>query len=281
MSEQPDLPSGFTSSESYHRKSPRDAGADESKRLFTIGLGILGALVAVVLVRAFLVARSPQTARDGAGPPVITASATPTKVAPAVAGGMQVPGADTDGLGAGGSGAANGQLAPATETPEPGKLAAEVPGTVTPSSPAVPSGVAPSAGTAALSANPAAPAGLAQAQIADQGTLKPKHHVHHGAGPGAISVPDLDTRSSWGVAAASHHGVQFGALASAAEARKEWRRLRAKMPDLLEGRTPVIQTVDHNGTILYRLRTAGFASRRAAHSFCDKVRGAGGQCLVF
>ncbi len=294
MTDQPDLPSGFNS-ETYHRKSPRDVAGDESKRLFTIGLGILGALVAVVLVRAFLVARSPQTAsHDGAGTPVITAGVTPAKVAPSAAGGMQVPGADPDGLGASGSGAANGQLAPATEAPDPGKLASE-PAAVapsllaTPSSPAVPSGKAPVTNAPALTAGngnapPALlPADPAQARAAINGTatstadasLPPKHH-HHGA-----VAPDVATPSALGVAAESHHGVQFGALPTAAEARKEWKRLRAKMPALLDGRTPVIQTVDHNGSTLYRLRTAGFANRKAAHSFCSKVRDAGGQCLVF
>jgi len=265
VSDQPDLPPSFNPV-TYRRAVPRDQERAETKRLTFIVLGIIGVLTAVVLARAFMVARAPETAvRDATGTPVITADSAPVKQPPPAPGGMQVPGADQDVLsgGSSGSGAANGQLAPAEEAPAPDKLAAEVPGAAPAPLPPLtvqqPAAAAPPAATAAL----------------------PQPVLHHAKKTVHVEV----TQSALGDAkVASIHGtqaVQLAALPSEAAAKAEWRKLQHRMPGLLDGHSPRIITVERDGHKLYRLRTDGFADRAAARSFCADVKQQGGNCAVF
>jgi len=265
VSEQPDLPPSFNPG-SYRRAAPRDQEKAETRRLTMIVAGIVGLLVIGVLARSFMVARAPNTTvRDVSGTPLITADNTAVKLAPAVAGGMQVPGADQDVLsgGSSGSGAANGQLAPGPETPAPDKLAAEKP--VATTAPLPPPVVAQSTAT------PAGPAPVVVeskpapvlAERTTRSALAPSGH----APPPPVARGGLS--------------VQLAALGSEADATREWRRLRLKMPAILSGHRPRISTVVSNGHTLYRLRTDGFADRAAARDFCADVREQGGGCAVF
>ncbi len=274
MTEQPDLPPSFTPG-SYRRPTPRDQEKAETKRMGIIVLSIVGLLVAVVLARALMVARAPNTtASDASGTPVIGADKTPAKSVPANAGGMQVPGADQEVLGgSGGNGAANGQLAPTPEAPAPDKLASATP---TPSLPPAPVAPAPQASApAAAVAPPATPDAVttpAPEKVAHTAPPERKHARTEARKP---IHEDAETAASGG------QEVQFGALASKADALAEWKHLKTAMPALLHGHKPVITTVAHNSHTLYRLRTGGFADRAAARKFCSKVKEQGHSCMLF
>lgn len=74
--------------------------------------------------------------------------------------------------------------------------------------------------------------------------------------------------------------VQLAALHSEADAQTEWQRLAKKYPELFAGKHPVISKTEHNGTVFWRLRTAGFTAPAQATSFCDSIKAKGGGCTV-
>ncbi len=74
--------------------------------------------------------------------------------------------------------------------------------------------------------------------------------------------------------------VQLGAMASQQAADAEWQRLQRKMPDLLNGRSPLITKIERDGKTFYRIRTAGFTDAAQAKSFCSKIIAEGANCSV-
>lgn len=72
--------------------------------------------------------------------------------------------------------------------------------------------------------------------------------------------------------------VQLAAVGSQADARSEWRRLSRQAPDLLRGRTPLIERADIKGRAVWRLRLGGFAEMTDAIAFCDRLRSAALRC---
>ncbi|MEE8664145.1 MAG: SPOR domain-containing protein [Acetobacter sp.] len=75
-----------------------------------------------------------------------------------------------------------------------------------------------------------------------------------------------------------HYIVQLAALNSESGALQEWERLKASVPDMLSNHTPLIQRVQHDNAIFYRLRTQGFASIAEARDFCIQMRTHGHAC---
>jgi len=269
VSEQPDLPPSFSAG-TYQRRAPRDQEKAETQRLGLIVLGIVGLLAVGVLARSLLSGHTASTtASDGGSVPLIAPTGSNVKTPPANPGGLQVPGADQDVLGASGSGAANGQLAPGPETPAPAQLAAEPPAappTATPA-PATPPAPTVNFGPVAKSP-PAPPPALTEASPTVIGRA-PAEAVDQAAPAAAQSE-----------AAPGAHMVQLGALPTHAEAVKEWRRLIAKMPALFQGRTPRITSVAVSGHLMYRLRTGGFADRDDAVRFCSEMSDRHVRCEV-
>lgn len=88
-----------------------------------------------------------------------------------------------------------------------------------------------------------------------------------------------------GVAAASSSGggyaVQVTSQRSEAEAQAAFRELRAKFPNQLGGREPIIRRADlgAKGTY-YRALVGPFASMEEAAGMCSGLKAAGGKCLV-
>jgi Flp pilus assembly protein TadD len=74
--------------------------------------------------------------------------------------------------------------------------------------------------------------------------------------------------------------VQFAAAASQDAAQAEWQRLKERIPELLEGKSPTVQKVESQGHWIWRLRTSGFKDSKQASSFCEKVHAAGEACIV-
>ncbi len=75
--------------------------------------------------------------------------------------------------------------------------------------------------------------------------------------------------------------VQLGAFGSEAAATAEWQRLQKRVPALLADRAPAITTVERNGQMFWRLRTAGFWDQSNAQDFCSQVRPQKAKCLVY
>lgn len=74
--------------------------------------------------------------------------------------------------------------------------------------------------------------------------------------------------------------VQLAAVGSEAVAKSEWDRLTKRMPDLLAQHHPAFSKVDHDGRVLWRVRTGGFTDLSQAKDFCGRVRAKGGSCTV-
>ncbi|NVN41886.1 SPOR domain-containing protein, partial [Ameyamaea chiangmaiensis] len=81
-------------------------------------------------------------------------------------------------------------------------------------------------------------------------------------------------------AASSAYGVQLAALASEASAQAEWARLTKAAPGLFAGRTPVVERVEHAGSVFFRLRTRGFTSIADATEFCAHAKAQGVACTL-
>lgn len=74
--------------------------------------------------------------------------------------------------------------------------------------------------------------------------------------------------------------VQIGALSSPALADKAWTDAVRLAPGLASGKGKKVETVDKNGTTLYRTSVTGFASREAAKAFCEAISASGKSCFV-
>lgn len=72
--------------------------------------------------------------------------------------------------------------------------------------------------------------------------------------------------------------VQLAAMGSQADARSEWKRLSHQVPELLGGRTPLIERANIKGRTIWRLRLGGFTDRADAIAFCDRLRLAALRC---
>ncbi len=148
----------------------------------------------------------------------------------------------------------SGKLAPPPEAPDPQALRA-------PPSPAP----APSAGPG----RPSAPSVGACRGIDRPGSRR--------RSPPALTetsaaVPDRRVAAAAPVTEPEHTAtaakgalVQLAAVSSEAAAKIEWQRLQKRMPDLLDRRQPAISKIEHDGHILWRVRTGGFSRRRPGH----------------
>jgi D-alanyl-D-alanine carboxypeptidase len=65
--------------------------------------------------------------------------------------------------------------------------------------------------------------------------------------------------------------VQVGAYSSQAEALRRLHAMQSRANDLLGGRSPVSQPVQHGGKQLYRARFSGFDQQSAA-STCQELK---------
>ena len=74
--------------------------------------------------------------------------------------------------------------------------------------------------------------------------------------------------------------VQLASVDSEAGAKTEWQRLRKRMPDILDGRDPIIVKGELDGRTVWRLRAGGFDDAAKASEFCDRVHAEGGVCIT-
>jgi cell division protein FtsN len=93
-----------------------------------------------------------------------------------------------------------------------------------------------------------------------------RSHMQAGIGP----VADRGT-----------YAVQVTSERSAAEADTSFRALRAKFPNQLGGREPIVRRTDLGAKgIYYRAMVGPFASMEKAAGMCRTLKAAGGNCLI-
>ena len=154
---------------------------------------------------------------------------------------------------------------------------------------APPASAAPSAARTAARPQPTPRASTATSAPPAAGSNAPLSIVPGGeaalASPPRTRVAAAPTRvASAGTAAASSGGgyaVQVTSQRSEAEAQASFRELRAKYPNQLSGREPIIRRADlgAKGTY-YRALVGPFASAEEAAGLCSGLKAAGGNCLV-
>jgi hypothetical protein len=83
------------------------------------------------------------------------------------------------------------------------------------------------------------------------------------------------------VSSGGAYAVQVSSERSAAEARASFRTLRAKFPNQLGGREPMVRRTDLGAKgIYYRAMVGPFASMEKAAGMCRTLKAAGCNCLV-
>ena len=130
--------------------------------------------------------------------------------------------------------------------------------------------------TASLPAAKPAPAAptiesLATAAATQKPTPKPVQVAQAAPKPVAVTPVAVSTGAA---------SVQIGALSSPALADKAWTEAVRLAPSLAAGKGKKVETVDKNGTTLYRTSVTGFATREAAKAFCEAIAASGKSCFV-
>ena len=87
-----------------------------------------------------------------------------------------------------------------------------------------------------------------------------------------------ESRPAASTATGGKYRVQLAALQTEAQAQQEWTRLKTRYSTLFADRTPVIEKVQRDNAIFYRLRVGGFASVAETRSFCSAARERGLGC---
>jgi len=215
-------------------------GMDPATRRLALIAGGLGGALLLVIGGSSLLGHR------GSSVPVVQADSRPIRVKPENPGGMQVAGANEDIL-SGDNASTAGRLAPPPETPEPQAL--RVPPRV--AAAPVPAPAPPPVAVAA----PAPPT-----PVAEKSVVAPDQH------------PTAPVTAKPTV-------VQLAAVRSEQAARLEWQRLTKRLPDLAQHQ-PAFSKIDHDGHVLWRVRTGGFADVAQATSFCEKARAKGLGCSV-
>lgn len=149
-------------------------------------------------------------------------------------------------------------------------------------------------------ARPAVPLNTVPVQSAALPAAKPAPTATQPATPAAKPAPTIESLATAAAAkpapkpvqvasavapkpAATASGpasVQIGALSSPALADKAWTDAVRLAPGLASGKGKKVETVDKNGTTLYRTSVTGFASREAAKAFCEAISASGKSCFV-
>ena len=238
-----------------NRARGREAMDPTTRHLALIACGI--GLLLIVLIGGWAL-----SGRRSGAIPVIAAPAGPVRVKPVNPGGMQADGAPGFSLGSGGG---KDSLAPAPETPRPDALAAEVEAARRREADQKPQVLQPQI---------VQPQNL-QPQILPPKVQKPVQTTPLQPPPKPAPEPTLRTDASGRADA-----VQLAAVDSDAAAHSEWDRLRRAHPELFAGRTPRIERADHDGHVIYRLRTRGFVDTAAAATFCAQARKERVACTV-
>jgi len=170
---------------------------------------------------------------------------------------------------------------PAAAVPAPAPRSARSAAAKTSASPAA----APVGANAPLSIVPGAdgevapPAAVAPAPVA----AAPSRSRAAAAAPAPVALASADPGAAAAPASASGGGyaVQVTSQHSEADAKASFKELRAKFPNQLSGREPMIRRADLGAKgVYYRALVGPFASMEEAAGVCSSLKAAGGNCLV-
>jgi hypothetical protein len=150
---------------------------------------------------------------------------------------------------------------------------------------AVPPAPKPAPKTSVVASAPPTPRGNAPLSImpGSEGEAPAPAPARSHAPAGPISLASAGPVAGVAAAPSSGHGydVQVTSQRSEADAQAEFRALRAKYPNQLGSREPIIRRADlgAKGTY-YRAMVGPFASLEEAAGMCSRLKAAGGSCLV-
>ena len=75
--------------------------------------------------------------------------------------------------------------------------------------------------------------------------------------------------------------MQVSSQRSKSDAQASFRSLKAKYPEVMGDREPVIRRADLGEKgIYYRAMVGGFATAQEAGQFCESLKAAGGNCYI-
>jgi len=162
---------------------------------------------------------------------------------------------------------------PSVSAPEPGQTAS-APAPVVPEPQTQQAAPAPAEQTPAASAEkPAEPAAASTAK-APEPTPAPKAEPTQTA-----AVTTAPAKPSVAPTAGGGARVQLAAVKSEALAKSEWAKLQKAHPSLLGSLTLNVETVDRNGSKLYRIQ-AGPLTKAQAKDLCTQLKAQKQDCLV-
>lgn len=145
---------------------------------------------------------------------------------------------------------------------------------------AKPAEQAPAAPQSEAAQSDEAPAPSAPARKAEQ----PKKAVAKPAAVASESVLAKPSQTALAppspvpAASGGKYRVQLAALQSEAQAQQEWSRLKTRYPALFGDRSPMVEKIQRDNAIFYRLRVGGFASTAETRAFCSALRERGLAC---
>lgn len=107
------------------------------------------------------------------------------------------------------------------------------------------------------------------------------HHTRVAAAPVAVASAGSVSGVQAGASSGGGYAVQITSQRTAADAKASFREIRAKFPNQLRGREPIIHRADlgAKGTF-YRAMVGPFASSEQAAELCSGLKAAGGSCIV-
>ncbi len=241
------------------------------------------ALVAVVVFAGgiwFAYDRGLQRGSSGGAPPLVKADGSPTKVAPANPGGLQVPNQDMkiyDTLPRGGQAPKAGaeKLLPPPEQPAPSAprtvaaAPAPAPTAVPAASPVTPPPAGASANNTTSNTVPVAPVPAT--------TAMPPSAPPRATTPTVVAAPPTPAAP----AASGSFRIQLAAHRDQAAAEGEWARLHKKFPDILAGLSPTYERADLGERgVFIRVQAGPVRDRVAAQGLCDRLKSAGQGCSI-
>ncbi len=89
------------------------------------------------------------------------------------------------------------------------------------------------------------------------------------------TAPELDAASI----ATGTRLVQLGAFDDADAARADWTRIAGRFPELMTGKSLVVQPAQSGGRTFYRLRAMGFEDEAEARHFCTALLAENATCI--
>jgi hypothetical protein len=119
------------------------------------------------------------------------------------------------------------------------------------------------------------------ALIPGAGEAAPPAHSHRATAPVSVASATPANANAEETPRAAGYAVQVSSQHSETEAQSSFQALRAKYPDVLGKREPIIRRADLGAKgVYYRAMVGPFASAEEAAAMCSSLKAAGGNCIV-